>query len=410
MITSAKRKKSVIERFPEELHLIFHFINKAGSPRALTKCMQCCRRWYRIGVQLLYKDVALTNEIITRKFCRDIHLVNSNFRIFLRNLTLSLDTLPTSKHDHLTLLIRAVRYQSQLETLSLILTHESPSILRILQVLPQSVENLEIDFKYGYSYNAGFHLCDEIRKCLPHVKRLRLRLSHICKGIFSGKNDWQKSEAKAYRLRSITIVSWQSLWSCLNWCGSGKDDVFPLFTLYARACWLNGMFLECENFTVISVKSRTARGWNLLLQRYDVLRDQQSIFPMTYMHGSSRRYIDYYVVKVASKRLLYGKDYSLLPHVDDNSFSETNFGLRIPNLLAARTNHVLKRYQGQEVGDLREFRKKIWNNEEDMHNLMKTKVTHERPHFERFDRYHHERWELAAKLLDILRLHESRVD
>ena len=407
MIINTKRRYSINERFPEELHVkILNLVRQIGSTGSLTKCMRCCRRWHSIGLQLLYEDIVLNKRETLRKFCRDRYLVNRKINNLLRNLTLSLHALPAGGKD-LQVLVAAIRRLSKLHTLSVVLIDESPYIPKLLRVLPQSVQNLEINIKME-SLSTSFHFCDEIRKCLSHVKRLRLRLDHVCDNLFADLDGWQQGRTDPVRLKSITITSWQQ--QHLRWCGSHGEDAFPLFSLYARSCWLSGMFPDCEDFTICGVKHPRNcynSGLNLLLYRYDVLRDWQSIFPIVNTFKLSNKYRRHIIMKIAPKQLLYGSDHALLTYIENsNGFCETSLGLRIPAPLMDRRDYFQKVYEVQHVQDLPEFRRKSNIYHEDMHHLKITDVVHEKPRFRNFERYHPDFWGLAEYFISTYAKHE----
>ena len=71
-----------------------------------------------------------------------------------------------------------------------------------------------------------------------------------------------------------------------------------------------------------------------------------------------------------------------MPYVDDKIFAQTNFGLRIPKSLSIRGNYAMNNYQGQEMGDIREFRSETGESEEYMRILLDTDITHRKPPFE----------------------------
>lgn len=114
-------------------------------------------------------------------------------------------------------------------------------------------------------------------------------------------------------------------------------------------------------------------------------------------------------MKIAPQQLRYGDTYSLLRNVDHNNFAQTKYGLRIPNSLIARENYVPSNYQGEELGDMQEFlksRSEIYDYREVLHR----EIVHEKPQYEHFEKYHRDTRELAARLLDILRLHNNKGD
>lgn len=87
--------------------------------------------------------------------------------------------------------IENVGYMSQLTTCSLRVSRKStvdpgfwvprPLLARLVDALPQSCVNLEIDTSGMDFYAPGSaHLCDNIRAFLPRARNLRIRLSTLC--------------------------------------------------------------------------------------------------------------------------------------------------------------------------------------------------------------------------------------
>lgn len=410
MAATVKSRKIQLEHLPEELHFkVLQMVKQIGFVQALAKCMRCCRKWRRIGKQLLYKDVVMTVGN-TSKIAGYRHRLKEKFRKNLRCLTLS-DEILSAGGKNSFLLIEIIQPPSRLETLSITIRDETSSVSEFLQNIPQSVENLEIDFKEENGTAEGIHICKQIRNCLTHIKRLSLRVNHICEDIFPPKDDWQNAKTERYSLRSMIVTSWRC--EGLDWCDFDKDDAFGLFALYARACWLSGMFPACEYFTISAVAHQGLPHFgdccmDLLLRRYDVLLNWQSSFPIIDASKFADR--STFIRKAASGQLFYESDQSLWTYIEnDNGFSETVYGLRIPSPLTARRDGFQRDCPMRQVKHPLEGAMKPILPFPLKRYLETTDVVHGKPRFECCETYNSDRWEEVLDLINILKAHDSNV-
>ena len=201
----------------EVLFLVLRKLLTLESASFVTS-LTVCRLWHEIGTDYLYTDISLTGRQIHR-FDR---AVAQQLR-FARSLTLSLD--PHCYHDDdttleetdtasvylpflrtrvlwhdLDLLASKVQLMTKLEAFSLRVCGNHlaeptegfflrrADIAMLIGILPPSLRILELDAFNHDRDSASWtdtHLCRTLATMLPKLSHLRLRLSRVCKDIFS---------------------------------------------------------------------------------------------------------------------------------------------------------------------------------------------------------------------------------
>lgn len=230
-----------ISGLPEEILLdILLFVRYSGDQWTFANCAVCCRRWFRICFPILYSDVVLHSgsfdlelaEITARKDKEKLrHRVGAfastlNTRAELvRSLTLrsgncnidwpkwrpfiSLQRRRSERDHWFPNLCRTLPQLTNLTTFSLkigdigqrVLWTPHSRVIEILDILPESVVNLEVDTMGADFATAGpsqmaSHVCPSISRTLPRLRILRLRLRFLCTDLFECLEDIRTESEK----------------------------------------------------------------------------------------------------------------------------------------------------------------------------------------------------------------------
>jgi hypothetical protein len=194
-----------------------------SSAPSFLACLLCCKAWYGVALPLLYHDVRLTNS--------NLEPFGKHFNVstgpLVRSLTLCIDPVkpdlqPDTPHPyvfledgedmrrfgsqashrlwgHLRDIAAKVANMVGLVSFSLCTSPNPPkdgfwlprpAIAAIIEALPHSCVNLEIDTRGQDLSNPGHtHLCTAVRATLPRLLNLRLRLSTMRPAIFGAGFD-----------------------------------------------------------------------------------------------------------------------------------------------------------------------------------------------------------------------------
>jgi hypothetical protein len=221
-----------INCLPLELFLDILSLVKQTSRSSLRNCLVVSRLWNQRACPLLYRRVVLDSPVSTRKFCA---FISHRYAPQVESLALDLGSacsveaaspgLEAGRLDTFydiveprmrklrqdLLLPSALRILSKLSTFSLvILPIISPvsagfpvaELAAIIDALPESCVNLELDTGGwdDFPKQGDPHLCASIRRILPRMQHVRLRLRFVCSAIF-GEGHLVPSDQ--WRARSI---------------------------------------------------------------------------------------------------------------------------------------------------------------------------------------------------------------
>lgn len=220
-----------IDRLPNEIlsNILLH-LKVTSSTSFLAQCLRCCKTWREILQPLLYSHVLLTNHNL-EAFGKTFNITHGPF---VCSLTIIIDPvqppmdpatlypnafLEDEEHmkqygsrqskDFWSILhfsVDKIASMVTMMTFSLIVSTKPfaigfwiprPLITEIVQILPRTCVNLEIDSRGNdYLRPGDAHLCDALRNILPRLRHLRLRLSTLCPAILGdGFNPSQSTRA-----------------------------------------------------------------------------------------------------------------------------------------------------------------------------------------------------------------------
>lgn len=152
----------------------------------LTSCSLVNRRWCLVTAPILYGNIALKQDN-TIRFCE--HLEASKYGAYIRSLTICLQ--PYENPEPTAQLVPLLPQFENLRSFSFWLSkgyHDTISqiaLVRLVDALPISCTNLELD-ALGFDTREEeeqAHLCDALRRILPRMQHVRLRL-RTCEALF----------------------------------------------------------------------------------------------------------------------------------------------------------------------------------------------------------------------------------
>jgi hypothetical protein len=212
---------SPIDRIvPDILLEIFNLLaldsRKSNAP--LLSSILCCQKWRPLASSVLYRHVVLDQKRL------EAFLMNHT-KCKLTSLTVTMDLLGVHPGDPSPAIAIANARKDCLRKLSSVIGELNPTtlslsvdlpfpctaapmIIAILDNLPESCTALEIDLKHSGSFVPHMtpdsaltqpHLCDSIRRVLPRLEHLRLRLPRLCSSIFCGKPPGQDADRQIIR-------------------------------------------------------------------------------------------------------------------------------------------------------------------------------------------------------------------
>lgn len=173
-----------------------------GSTSSLLDCMLCCRGWLPLAHRALYRDVVLNAQTLRKFVAREAPVIT----VVVHTLTVRLDPTELDQPTAVQLLehlaVRHLKGMTQLGSLSI---YQIPrlkvkndfaiptnGLAPVLENLPPSCTALEIDSvkmrrrswdEEDYRRDGPedkVHLCPYLRKVLPRLQYLRLRLNSLC--------------------------------------------------------------------------------------------------------------------------------------------------------------------------------------------------------------------------------------
>ena len=242
---------------PELLSTIIRILKRTTTRQEVTSLLLVCKTWLEVGQPVVWASVSLSN----RSLETFVAAVESSDSVctHIRVLSLHLNTIWPEQKDYGPLRetprgwpnganpktaeqwncldrLAALMESSILGLRSFSLRidklpqggrrgehHSSPqgawmrseTLARILECLPQSCTALELDTRGRddgpvcgfFSTGASVHLCTSIRRVLPRLTHLRLRLGSICSSFFSARTHRANETGdRMPELRTLTIA------------------------------------------------------------------------------------------------------------------------------------------------------------------------------------------------------------
>lgn len=207
---------------PEILLMIFSLVHQGGYGK-LTAALVCCKTWHPLCKSILYGDIVLNRDRLEKFLAYSNH---DDGRIqslslpmgTLRNCVQQTDMVATAHLDNLRRIGQRIKNMTSLTSLSIsgfARYNHAPFdvIFSMLEELPSSCTSLEVDIKlFGLNCPTGGvrpwlwpHLCDAIRRRLPQLIHLRLRLPRICSLLCSVMVDGCLRAQEAPALRHFVV-------------------------------------------------------------------------------------------------------------------------------------------------------------------------------------------------------------
>ncbi|EEQ89238.1 uncharacterized protein BDCG_04358 [Blastomyces dermatitidis ER-3] len=181
-------------------------------------CLLVCKKWYSLAIPVLQAAVVLRNHNLCR-FVKSARLPLSSKAFTIQSLSLLLDVAavdPSSTaarawplghllRDLATIMAGVMR---ALRIFSLRIDHQpacavdsglgddidritaepsfpASAVIALLESLPDTCSDVEIDTSGCEVYTDGEHLCPHIAKLLPNLTHLRLRIRQLCPSLIS---------------------------------------------------------------------------------------------------------------------------------------------------------------------------------------------------------------------------------
>ncbi|KAF3051002.1 hypothetical protein E8E11_002683 [Didymella keratinophila] len=142
--------------------------------QAITSCSLVNHRWHEAATPLLYGNIALTHNNLAR-FCEHPHV---------KNIAAHIHSIAVEDLEQVSLLVPLLPRFCNLRSFSFWLGKGSHNIIpqsilvKLVEALPSSCVNLELDTS-GDDVRAegdASHLCDSLRRVLPRMQHVRLRI------------------------------------------------------------------------------------------------------------------------------------------------------------------------------------------------------------------------------------------
>lgn len=413
-------------RLPNELlSSILLQVKLDSSASSFLPCLLCCKTWYGVALPLLYHDVHLNNSTL-EPFVKHFKVSTGSF---VRSLTLCVDPVepelqPDAPHpyafvedeeemrrvgsqgsqrlwSHLRDIATQVTQMAGLVSFSLHTSPEPnkvgfwlprPAIAAIIQALPQSCVNLEIDTRGRDSSEPGSaHLCAAIRATLPRVQNLRLRLSTMCPAIFGADFDssapakffssFQPLATSTLETVLINCVPGNIFGSRAGICGPSQESLYNDWTEPEPQAYF--AFVDCLRLGVERLCYPVAKRVSVImalphdnadqaiypaLLRGDILENQVSVLPFRNIIGM--RSNDGYLVRTFDDQEIFTCPWVVDALVENQFWGETKDGYRLPAQMLGTTEFSLHAVKRMPIQSTREWKVKypmigcgLWSNE-----------------------------------------------
>lgn len=206
------------------------------------------------------------------------------------------------------------------------------TIVQIIQALPPTITNLEIDSSCFVGGHDEVHLCDHIGRLIPQLRVLRLRLPRVCKNLM---NQLEESPGRVSQLQVAVIRILRKRLTALNPTAQNCHALKPSFFIHMLSKHLNrNAFPWLQNFLVIEKMELGNDGLFILISR-DAYTDTRKSFE--YRGIDSRSFRERKVSSRNSERnLVSWSEDDFLSYAEGNSsWTTLPHGSRLPSLLGS---------------------------------------------------------------------------
>ena len=231
-------KMAAIDTIPTEVFSEILSLVKLASVFSLRNCLLVSKSWCFRGRPLLYGNVVLTRPRNVENFCKEL---TKNTGSYVKSLTIQLGTADWDDANLLlsiNLLPGAFCKLGNLSTFSLFVPpakrygidiHRAV-LVSLVDALPASCVNLEIDTqgRDAMPVAGETHLCDRLRRVMPRMQHVRLRLRYMCSALLGDGPPLplRQSDSISEGTESFTPISLPKMRTLLLNCrvsGGGRD-------------------------------------------------------------------------------------------------------------------------------------------------------------------------------------------
>ncbi|KAI9798403.1 MAG: hypothetical protein M1833_004797 [Piccolia ochrophora] len=428
---------AAINRLPTEVFSnILHQTRYTSTAAAFLPCISVCRHWKEIGETIFWASVVLTHANIAAFLATNLSHLS-----LVRSLTVLIEIDPLVKETlspretsegtrqlwrQLGALADLVARMVELTTFSLRVVPPSsitPSTYnfylrrvdldRLIRSLPETCTSLELDTQgLDQGSHEMTHLCPTLRRTLPQLENLRLRLRSLCPHFLqtSGAQDGVGNgddivHQRAPLLRSLTMgLHTAPLCPSGTWlCSSPDKEANPDYyyhsyssqpTLARRTvleatqrAYQGGSFpvvrhLDLFDTTYHTVHSPGDRDYDALYHR-DIIADETCAFPRPFLHDLDQG--RNYMLRTRTGQEYIGGREEIDAVVEGPSWHETPGGARYPASFATsesakRAGYAWKPIQlidrAQFLKQSPKRRLRLWSREERLERpLLTARVT-----------------------------------
>ncbi|PGH07353.1 hypothetical protein GX51_01897 [Blastomyces parvus] len=193
-------------------------LRESTSASIFLPCLLVCKKWYSLAIPVLQAAVVLRNHSLCR-FVKGARLPLSSKACAIQSLSLLLDIPAVDPGSTTAAAFRLDRLLKDLvkimaggmralQIFSLRIDHEpacavgsgegddidritaepsfpASAVIALLDSLPETCSDVEIDTSGFEVYAEGEHLCPQIAKLLPYLTHLRLRIRQLCPSLIN---------------------------------------------------------------------------------------------------------------------------------------------------------------------------------------------------------------------------------
>ncbi len=358
---------------------------------SLIRVLQCCKAWQIAGSRLLYRDIVLTNERLSR-FTRRF---NDHHSHLVRSLTISIDPFEQAQDNTgqplgdiiqtrmnggnhsrglwqvMEQLSKQIKGMRNISVLAFRITIKSscrgfwipsPIITTLLHSLPESCTSLEIDTR-GFDSNipGTAHVCNEIRKILPRLRHLRLCLFAMCpslfgEGLIAGEREinfsaFKPTPAPLLETLFINCIPQTSRYPRSNICYTFKENLRfrgDRLDLEARTA-LNEALCLARDALCYPIAKKMSVFYNIVSKTNPVKNppvyrclirsdlSEMAAWVMPYAQIGRRALSNDYLIRLPGDKEIVGTSMVLEAVAEGEEWTETESGIRIPTSLYDRS-------------------------------------------------------------------------
>ncbi len=292
-----------------------------------------------MGANILYRNVFLEGPGIVM-FVRRIRFAKRHFT-FVRSLTIRYDKrLLGSRFYPLRQvceeLAPAISVMDGLVTFSFTIGGtgelvEPDAIHVVLRSIPHTVENLELDTMQCDQFSRDCHLCETILPLLSHVKRLRLRLKHLCPSFLP-------------LTAPVSLVSALIIQGPYETTGCGHPELAPdlLLRVFIRANLLRGLLPSIRHFSIIRYVLRPLHASRPDLVVHHIPENAIHVFPLIDLSRLSYE-LEGIVMRTSADQMIFGGE-DVIESIANSGkgWAETIQGSRFPEDLPGCQDYIVK--------------------------------------------------------------------